>query len=233
MKFFHKTAAVVALFSSVAIAAPVQAISLSSTNEDSIADSYIGSAGVGTHFHDDPVGFGTPADVVEVGDLGNEKIRGVAEFNLSSLIPLSSVSAANLKFDVFQQGGLFGQTPGAFNIDVFAFVGNGVENLSDFQISTSGLIGTFSTAGLSVGNTISFDATSIVNSFLTSGNQFLGVRLQASSAPNGTAFVFDNFRLDAQQGGTSVPEPASTLGLLAFGALGAGALLKRPQQDKA
>ncbi|MBD0364141.1 MAG: PEP-CTERM sorting domain-containing protein, partial [Coleofasciculus sp. C3-bin4] len=34
-------------------------------------------------------------------------------------------------------------------------------------------------------------------------------------------------------GGKSVPEPDSALGLLAFGAIGAGSLLKRKQQQKA
>lgn len=43
----------------------------------------------------------------------------------------------------------------------------------------------------------------------------------------GTQFAMDNFNF------TPVPEPASVLGVLAFGALGASSLLKRKQQKKA
>lgn len=46
----------------------------------------------------------------------------------------------------------------------------------------------------------------------------------------GTDFVIDNFTFNETK---SVPEPASTLGLLALGAMGAGSMLKRKHQKKA
>ena len=46
----------------------------------------------------------------------------------------------------------------------------------------------------------------------------------------GADFVIDNFTFNETQ---SVPEPASTLGLLALGAMGTGSLFKRKQQQKA
>jgi len=47
---------------------------------------------------------------------------------------------------------------------------------------------------------------------------------------DGTQFVMDNFTFNETKG---VPEPASTLGLLAFGALGASSVLKRKKEQKA
>lgn len=49
----------------------------------------------------------------------------------------------------------------------------------------------------------------------------------ANPGGEGTQFAMDNFNF------TPVPEPASVLGVLAFGALGAISLLKRKQQKKA
>ncbi|MBD1942509.1 PEP-CTERM sorting domain-containing protein [Coleofasciculus sp. FACHB-712] len=46
-----------------------------------------------------------------------------------------------------------------------------------------------------------------------------------------TTFTGD-ITLAGDENPTSVPEPASALGLLAFGTLGAGSLLKRKQQQK-
>lgn len=57
----------------------------------------------------------------------------------------------------------------------------------------------------------------------------------------GKNFVMDNFTINETKSvfkptsvasATSVPEPASTLGLMALGAVGAGSILKRKQQQK-
>ena len=47
---------------------------------------------------------------------------------------------------------------------------------------------------------------------------------------DGTHFVMDNFTFNETKG---VPEPASTLGLLAFSALGASSVLKCKKEQKA
>ena len=210
-------------FSAININSLAQAIILDSTNEDSISDGFIGSRGVGTHFHDDPAAFGTPADVVEVGDFffGQEEVRGVAEFDLSSLSSFSSISLATLNFDVLEQGGLFGQGPATFNLEVLAFFGNGSENLSDYQIATVGSVGTLDTAALSPGDTVSLNVTSLVNTFLANNDDFIGIRLQATSNPTGRgAIVFDNFTIDVDA--QAVPEPCTILGLSLVAGLGYG-----------
>lgn len=210
-------------FSAININSLAQAIILGSTNEDSISDGFIGSRGVGTHFHDDPVGFGTPADVVEVGDFsfGIEEVRGVAEFDLSSLSSFSPISLATLNFDVLNQGGLFNQPPASFNLEVLAFFGNGSENLSDYQIATFGSVGTLDTAALSPGDSVSLNVTSLVNTFLANNDDFIGIRLQATSNPIGRgAIVFDNFTIDVDA--QAVPEPCTILGLSLVAGLGYG-----------
>lgn len=49
------------------------------------------------------------------------------------------------------------------------------------------------------------------------------------SGGDGTQFAMDNFTFNETK---SVPEPTTTLGLLALGALGAGSMLKRKPQEK-
>jgi hypothetical protein len=220
-------------FTAINTDSSAQAIILASTNEDSIADGFRGFRGVGTHFHDNPQAFGTPADVVEVGDFafGAEEVRGVAEFDLRSLFSFSSISLATLNFDVLQQGGLFDQPPASFNLEVLAFFGNGSENLSDYQIATVGSVGTLDTAALSAGTSISLNVTSLVNSFLTNSDDFIGFRLQATSNPTGRgAVVFDNFTIDADV--QAVPEPCTILGLSLLAGLGYG-MKRKFEQSKA
>jgi hypothetical protein len=225
-------------FTAINTDSSAQAIILASTNEDSIADDAFGfrnPRGVGTHFHDNPPAFGTPADVVEVGDFalgfGAEEVRGVAEFDLRSLLSFSSVSLATLNFDVLQQGGLFDQPPASFNLEVLAFLGNGSENLSDYQIATVGSVGTLDTAALSAGTSISLNVTSLVNSFLTNSDDFIGFRLQATSNPRGRgAVVFDNFTINADV--QAVPEPCTILGLTLLAGLGYG-MKRKFEQSKA
>ena len=64
-------------------------------------------------------------------------------------------------------------------------------------------------------------ATSVLSFLAPANSSNLGdaleIRLINRNAAPGTEVLFDNVRLDA----TSVPEPASVLGLLAFGAIGA------------
>lgn len=194
----------------------------------SVADAYTGPAGQGTHYHSNTGGsFGNPAGLAEVGRLGvsGEEIRGLSEYNLTGL---SASPSAFVTFEVYELGGLFGQSFGTFNITINAYLGNNTENLSDWQAASTGFVGTFSTAGLSVGDTVSFDITSIYNAAISGGDASLGIRLAQNPllAPN-QAVVFNNFRLTTDdQSSNRVPDGGSTL-LLLSSALGAIVVLKR------
>jgi len=180
----------------------------------SVADAFTGAAGVGTHFHSNTGGsFGNPAGLAEVGRLGDEEVRGLSEYNLTGL---AVAPTAFVTFQVNQLGGLFGQANGTFTIAINAYTGNNTENLSDFQAASTGAVGSFSTSGLVVGNTLSFDITGIYNTAIGLGNTSLGIRLAQSPllAPN-QAIVFNNFRLTTDdQSNNRVPESGGTLPLL-------------------
>ncbi|ALF54888.1 hypothetical protein ACX27_21970 [Nostoc piscinale CENA21] len=165
--------------------------------------------------------FGNPLGKNEVGNYYNEDIRGLSEYNLAGL---STTSLATVSFNVFQAGGLFsGQNDFPFtgNIKVLSYIGNNAENLYDYQAPSIGTVRTFSTANLAVGDTLSFDVTSIFNNAISNGFSSLGFRLQVDDGtnPDGGALTFDNFRL------TTVPEPNFTSALLVV-IFGSGVFLK-------
>ncbi|MEB3342947.1 PEP-CTERM sorting domain-containing protein [Okeania sp.] len=147
---------------------------------------------------------------------------------------LSTSSSAFVTFDVFNDGGLFsGANDFSFlgDINIVAYQGNNFENIYDYQATSIGTVGTFNTAGLSVGDTLSFDITSIFNDAISNGWSSLGIRLESATNPQGAAWTFDNFHLTNDNQSTNlsetVPEPTSVLGLLAVGAVGVGSMLKR------
>jgi len=177
----------------------------------SVADAFGGPSGVGTHFHSSTGGdFGNPAGLAEVGELGDEETRGLSEYNLAGLL----AGPAFVSFDVFQLGGLFGQANYIGLIDVYAYVGNNAENLSDFEAAPVAFIGSFSTLGLSVGNQLSLNVTTVYNNFLANNEASLGIRLQAAGGTNDTAIVFNDFRLTTEP----VPAPAAAALLALAGA---------------
>lgn len=175
---------------------------------------------LGNHFHSSTGGdFGNPAGKAEVGAFFGEEVRGLSEYDLSGL---DAADSAFVTFDVFLRSGLFpGENDFPFdgNINVVAYLGNNTEDVSDFQAPTVASVGTFSTTGLSVGDILSFDITSVFNGALASDVSSLGIRLQVAedTNPDGGALVFDSFRLttDNQSTQQSVPEASTVLGLLA------------------
>jgi hypothetical protein len=200
----------------------------------SVATAVGGSTG--THFHSNTGGaFGNPAGKAEVGQFGGagaggENVAGLSEYNLAGL---SGASNAFVTFDVFSLGGLFGQSSYQGNINVFAYQGNNLKDISDFQAPAIGTVGTFSTIGLTVSDTLSLDITSIFNSAITANSSSLGIRLLASTA-NGTAITFDNFRLTSESESTvGVPGPIVGAGLPALPALLALGAFVRARRRKA
>jgi hypothetical protein len=175
------------------------------------------SSFLGTHYHSSTGGsFGNPAGKAEVGSYFQEQPRGLSEFNLAGL---TSVGPAYVTFDVFSLGGLFQDEgtglPGDFMIDIISYAGNNAEDLADYQETASGALGSFSTAGRFVDETLSFDVNSILDAAIANGDLSLGIRLQPQTyVNNGPAITFENFRLtsDKQGGSTDVPSPVPLLG---------------------
>lgn len=185
-------------------------------------------ATAGDHFHSDDSGiFGNPPDLAETGGfsaMGDlEEVRGLAEFDLSGQGTLSS---AELSFTVLQLGGLFGQEPGTFDVEVSTFDGNNTEDVADFSAPSTENLGSFSTAGLQVDDLLTFDITDAYNSAVSRDIPALGVRLQASTDPGIAAFVFGEFEL-APAGVPTTPPWALVVLVAMFVVLGVLLLVRR------
>lgn len=177
----------------------------------------------GTHFHSSTGGdFGNPAGLAEVGELFTEGIRGLSEYDLNGL---SAAASAFVSFDVHSLAGLFGQSGYFGPIDVFAYAGNNLEDISDYHIATIGNVGSFNSTGLAVGETVSLEITSIFNQALLDTLPSLGIRLQPAGGTNDTAITFNNFRLTTDDQTTAAPEPGLLL-LLGTGVLTIGSRLR-------
>ncbi|MEK8029022.1 PEP-CTERM sorting domain-containing protein [Pseudaquabacterium rugosum] len=192
----------------------------------------------GSHFHSNTGGaFGNPSGKAEVGRFASEEVRGLSEYNIAGQ---SSASSAFVTFSIFKEGGLFpgvNSIPFTGTIFVEAYAGNNIEDISDYQATTLGAIGSFvaSPLSLSPGDVISFDITSVFNAAIAANDTSLGMRLRVNPAnadyAQSFAWTFDNFRLTTDNQstvptGNTVPEP-TTLALVAV-ALAAAARSKRP-----
>lgn len=204
------------------------------------------STTAGSHFHSNTGGsFGNPAGKAEVGRYSSEEVRGLSEY---SLIGQSAASSAFVTFNVFSAGGLFSgtnSTPFTGNIIVEAYAGNNLEDLTDYQATSLGTVGTFNVAAgvNNAGDIFSFDVTAFFNNVVTSSGTSLGIRLRESTAnadySSSKAWTFESFRLTSDNqctgagcninpggGGGTVPLPGS-LALVALGLLGSAALRRR------
>ena len=189
------------------------------------------SPSTGNHFHSNTGGaFGNPAGKAEVGSFSSETVRGLSEYDLAGL----ATGPAFVTFNVFNDGGLFSGTndfPFDGIINVFSYQGNNTEDIADYQASPATFVGSFATAGLSVGNTVSLDITSQYNAALAAPWNSLGIRLErAGGAPTGTgAWTFDMFRLTSSDESTSsVPDGGATLMLFGLAMAGLTTFRLRP-----
>ena len=174
---------------------------------------------VGTHYHSSTGGdFGNPAGLAEVGAFASEEVRGLSEYDVSSQ---SNATSAFVTFDTYGTGLFAGTNDFAFDgtINILAYQGNNAEDISDYGISTSSVVGSFSTVGLAVGDIFSFDILNIFNFAIDNSWNSLGIRLQTEdNTIGGGAWVFEDFRLTTTND-SNVPEPAS-LTLLCLGLMG-------------
>lgn len=197
------------------------------------------------HSHSSTGGsFGNPSGEAEVGvfvlsDLGlftpprSEEARGLSEYDLTGLSAMPSVFAT---FNVLQDRGIFGfggenNLPFDGSILIEAFIGNNAEDLSDFDAPAIATAGSFSTIGLSTGQVLSFDITSIYNDAIANGLLSLGLRLRVNTDFAGLfnidrgAWTFNAFRLTSDDL-TTVSEPGP-LALFGFGLATLGLVFRR------
>jgi hypothetical protein len=167
--------------------------------------------------------------------------HSIAEFNISEfLVPLDEV-ITNATFQVRISDTILygtGYEPGdnPEQLGVYGYVGNGIAETTDFQAGT--LLDTVDTSSAFVGQFLTFDVTEFVQNLVSNGDSFvgLGVRAQefgAISIEESSTLGFPRLTIATSAVSTTVPEPTSVLGLLGFGALGTGSMLKRKLQKAA
>ena len=184
-----------------------------------------GAPATGTHYHSNTGGsFGNPDGKAEVGMYSSETVRGLSEYNLAGL---TSSPTAFVTFDVFKAGGLFAgvnDTPFTGPITIYAYQGNNLEDISDYQAPAFATIGSFnvSPGTTMVGSIFSIDITSAFNQAISNNWSSLGIRLQANSLTASQAWTFQDFRLTSNNQTTGgVPEPATwAMMIVGFGAIG-------------
>lgn len=193
-----------------------------------------GNHPAGSHFHssnlaelpsDNPqINF---AGVAEVGGFfGEEEVRGISEFDVQDVV--SSAELLFEVFDLFEAGqildedgvsGLYDQGRLQGVVDLVAYVSDGTESLTDYEIAPISETPIFSvdvTPLVVGGDEFSVDVTGLYNDLAERGED-LGIRFQLREpSTEAGAITFTNIRLQLQ----TVPEPSGfallMLGMLLF-----------------
>jgi hypothetical protein len=110
--------------------------------------------------------------IVQALDVPSFEDRGIIEFSLASLSP--SIASAQLLLPVFASGG-----PLSFQLDVFAYSGDGALTLADWNRGTL-----FASLVYSGEDAITFDVTSLLNNSISNSNSFIGFNIQFAVPSN-------------------------------------------------
>jgi hypothetical protein len=173
-------------------------------------------------------------DTVVLGSTG--EAAEFAEFNISGFSIPASESITNATFqatglpnEVFGLGAT-GQRPSS--LVARGYVGNGLVDASDFQAGA--ILDSVNVSPNFVQETYNFDATAFIQNLVSNKDFFAGFGIRAQNTIGGLLLdrgtnSFNSPRLIIKTAPitTTIPEPSTTLGFLAFSALGMGSLLKR------
>lgn len=131
----------------------------------------------------------------DVGSSGPYDVtRGFAEFDLGRLS--GPVSSAQLRFNASAVNSCCVGN----SILVDGYTGDGLASVGDFQASSSGAIGSFLDSVATIGTLITFDITSLLNSAISNGDLFFGVRLAGDSPWDNNSFLgFDGFEVSVTE----------------------------------
>lgn len=180
--------------------------------------------GSGEYFFDGIGDFGpfsTFNDAV-LGSFG--EARSMAEFDISpfTVPPGEFISAATFEARITSNNvfglGVDGETPSSVAVD--GYVGNGIAELSDFQVADGNVLYSVATPNPQVGQILSFDVTSFVSALVSANETYVGLTLRAESFGG---LMFEEGAGYPKLTIETIPEP-STLTLLALAGL---ALLRR------
>jgi hypothetical protein len=120
---------------------------------------------------------------VLLGTLG--ECRSMAEFDISpfSVPPGEFISVVTFEviiteIDIFGLG-VDGETPESLAVD--GYVGNGLEELSDFEAGDGNVLDSIDTPDPQIGQVLSFDVTSFVTDLVNAQEQYVGLTIRAET----------------------------------------------------
>jgi hypothetical protein len=126
--------------------------------------------------------FSTFADVL-VGSEG--QIRSMAEFDISGFTvpPGEHISVATLEvvitaIEIYGLG-VNGETPESLAVD--GYVGNGLQELSDFEAGDGNFLDSVATPDPQIGQLVTFDVTSFVVDMVNAQEQYVGLTVRAET----------------------------------------------------